>query len=81
LATAGTPKTLETLTPDETSTAVWTAAIAVIIATPRIPETSTTVRNIKSGSTRKDWSIRDYSYTEDSRDVNNSKKHQEQKDR
>jgi hypothetical protein len=32
-----TPKTLETLTPDETSTAVWTAAIAVIIASPRIP--------------------------------------------
>ncbi len=62
MATAGTAKTLETLTPDETSTAVCTAAIAVIIATPRIPETSTTVRNIKSsrttGSTREDWSIR-----------------------
>ncbi len=47
----GRQKRLQTLTPGKTSTAVWTAAIAVIIATPRIPETSTTVRNIKSSRT------------------------------
>ncbi len=35
---------METLTPDGTSTAVWTAAIAVIIATERIPGTSTTIK-------------------------------------